>query len=269
MLRLQPLHTILEKYFNEFGYDDTREGLEGLRRVARDELERFQRDEYIGYEAIFELEKTHLLRQLVRWHSTIKDVLRGYEGEMKTEEFFGDYDDLGRFILEDGYVIRLRGKIDLIAKATSSNSVLVVDFKSGGSYRYSDIEKDITASGTKLQLPIYANIASEMYGPDADIQSAYWFVFETGNSRIRPANPMTLEDANKRFAPVLTTIVNGIREGKYPANPGNRDSRADDVSWKNCRYCAYTDVCPENRLISWDRKKSSPDLNDYTMLTEG
>ena len=264
------VHSILEKFFATYGFDDTDEGLKGLRQVAKAEFDRFQREEYIGYAAIFEIEKNQLLRQLEEWHRANMSVLHGYEGEMKPEQPFGyDRDNLGWITLEDGYELRLRGKIDLIAIADSNDAALVLDFKTGNTARYSDIEKDITAAGTKLQLPIYSHVASELLGNIPNVRSAYWFVFENRTTRLRPKMPADLNEAMDRFNPVLETIVNGIRKGKFPANPGKRSYRSGGPPWENCRHCVYSDVCPSNRLIAWDRKKVSPDLTQYVELAEG
>lgn len=263
------VHSILEQFLKEFGPDSTSEGLNQLRQTALEEFDRFQRDDYIGYNAIFDLEKDQILRQLEQWHQTNLDVLSGYEGEMMTEVPFGFEDPLGRMTLEDGFTFQFRGKVDLIALSSARNRALVVDFKTGRSSSYSDIEKDVTASGTKLQLPLYARITNELLENSADVDAAYWFVFQSGSTRLRPKIPVSLEATDERFDEVMSTVVDGIRLGLFPARPGDRDTRGDGPPWKNCKYCAYSDVCSTDRLIAWNRKKSSPALTGYVALAEG
>ena len=263
------VHSILEQFLKDFGVDDSDEGLEALREVARAEFDSFQRQEFIGYDAIFDLEKHQILRNLEEWHRTHLDVLYGYEGKLKTEKAFGyEGSELGQLHLDDGFSVQLRGKIDLIASTPDGDSALVLDFKTGGSGKYSNVEKDVTDSGTKLQLPIYSMVASEILGQTPDIQAAFWFVFGSGRTRLRPTSKVMMMDALDRFKPVINTIVDGIRSGAFPAHPGKNSSYNDNSSWENCRYCPYTQVCTSDRLIAWDRNKTSPILEDYVALTE-
>ena len=264
------VHSILERFFEGFRPEETGEGLIRLREVAHEAFERFLRDEYIGYPAIFELEKVRLLTQLEEWHRDFMKVMSGYDGKVMPEVPFGYEDDsLGNIKTSDGFSLRLRGKIDLVAVSPAGDQAQVLDFKSGSTGSYSDIEKDVTASGTKLQLPIYALIAREILGPATEISAAYWFVFEKGNKRLRPEHKISMEVAQEKFAPVLETIVGGIRAGNFPARPGDRDSWGDGPPWKNCKHCDYSDACHSDRLILWDRKKSSSQLSGYLTLAEG
>ena len=264
------VHSILEEFFSRFGIDASDEGLEHLMDISNEVCDRFLREEYIGSASIFELERVNLLRQLSHWHRNNLDVLDGYEGELMTERRFGYEDDrLGHLALMSGLPVRLRGKIDLIAVSKSSERALVLDFKSGNSGRYTDIDKDVTASGTKLQLPIYSLMAREILGADIDVSAAYWFVFHDKSIRTRPKSPVNIESARKRFASVIETIVGGIHKGNFPARPGDRYAYGDGPPWKNCKHCAYSDACTTDRLILWDRKKSAPELFDYVSLAEG
>ena len=274
-LELSPLdkgilvHSILEQFLKKHGVDRSDEGLLALREVAQTEFDRFQREEFIGYGTIFDLEKVKLLRDLETWHRTSLDALVGYDGELKTEASFGLGDEkLGQILLNDGFAIQLRGRIDLIAVAPGGDRALVLDFKTGRT-SYHEIEKNVTDAGKKLQLPIYSIVANEILGQDADIEAAFWFVFLHGANEFRPRNYVTLEEATEHFRPVISTIIDGIRSGAFPAHPGERNRFNDASSWDNCRYCAYDDVCSSNRLISWDRKKTSPVLEGYVAMSEG
>ena len=269
------VHAVLEEFFREHakrGLRGDQQELSVLREVARNEFARYQSKEYIGYNAIFDLEKAQLLRQLEEWHRSASEVLEDHNHEMMVEVPFGNENDkLGWIELEDGTSIRLRGKIDLIAIGTSG--VLVMDFKTGRSSSYSDVEKDVTASGTKLQLPIYSIVAQQLLGHEEEVRSAYWFVFQPGSIRLRPRAPIELGTGIERFNDVMGIIVKGIRSGAFPANPGARESRggSGDVRppWKNCRHCVYSDICPSNRLIAWGNKNNAVELLEYRELAEG
>ena len=274
-LELSPLdkgilvHSILEQFLKKHGVNRSDEGLLALREVAQTEFDRFQREEFIGYGAIFNLEKIKLLRDLETWHRTSLDALVGYDGELKTEASFGRGDEnLGQILLNDGFAIQLRGRIDLIAVTPGGDRALVLDFKTGRT-SYHEIEKNVTDAGKKLQLPIYSIVANEILGQDADIEAAFWFVFLRGANEFRPKNYVTLEEATEHFRPVISTIMDGIRSGAFPSRPGERSRYGEGSSWDNCRYCPYDDVCTSDRLIAWDRKKASPELEDYVALAEG
>jgi len=275
LLVLSPLdkgllvHAILERFLRDIGPDGTDFGLESLRKISHEEYDRFQAEDFIGYQAIFELEKVQLLRQLEQWHQANLDVLTEYDGEMMTEVPFGFRDSIGLTNVDEHTSFQFRGMIDLIALSRDGSHALVADFKTGRSTYYSDIEKDVTAAGTKLQLPIYARVADEILDNRAEISAAYWFVFQNGSTRLRPKIPVTLEETELRFGDVLSTIVGGISKGTFPARPGNRSAYGDVASWENCRYCAYSDVCASDRMVAWDRKKSSAELADYVALAEG
>ena len=274
-LELSPLdkgilvHAILEEFLKNHGADSSDEGLSALREVALNEIDRFQREEFIGHRAIFELEKVKLLRDLETWHRTNLDVLIGYDGEFKTEESFGrDGTNLGQIPLDDGASIQLRGRIDLIAISSEGDRALVLDFKTGRR-SYTEVEKDLTDAGKKLQLPIYSIVANEILGHTVDVEAAFWFVFLSGVSRLRPSNMVGLPEAQDRFQKVLPTIIRGIRSGTFPSRPGERSRYGEGSSWDNCKYCPYDDVCTSDRLVAWDRKKTSPELGDYVALAEG
>lgn len=262
------VHKILEEFLEHHGADRSPQGSLALREIAQTEFERFQRQDFVGYPAVFELEKTRLLRDLETWHRTKLDALVGFDGEFRTEESFPkDDDSLGQIRLNDGFTVQLRGQIDLIAISPERDRALVLDFKTGGS-SYTRIDKDITDSGQKLQLPIYSMVANEILGGSVDIETAYWFVFLSGADEYRPKSYATFESAAKEFEPVIATIIDGIRSGSFPARPGKTNSYGDRASWDNCKYCPYDAVCPSNRLISWERKKTAPMLEDYVALAE-
>ena len=263
------LHSILERFFARFGVDASEEGRENLTQVAMELCDEFLRDEYTGSRAIFEIARRDLIRRLKHWHQKNLDVLRGYDGELITEFRFGFEDDLGIYMLRDGTPIHFRGMIDLIAISKSGESALVLDFKSGNSGSFSKIDKDVTDSGTKLQLPIYSLVAREILGDYADISAAYWFVYHDTGIRLRPKSRVGFDAAQEQFDPVIETIVDGIREGNFPARPGDRDSHGDGPAWKNCKYCAYSDTCATDRQAQWNWKKSAPELAGYVLLAEG
>ncbi len=264
------VHKILERFLGECGPDGTEKRLSRLHKIANEVFDDFFAREFIGYREIFDLEKAQLLRQLDEWHRADLDVLLDFDGEMMPEKAFGydNEDASGRMELSSGFSFQMRGKIDLIAVAESGDRALVLDFKTGNSSSYTDLDKDVTAAGTKLQPAVYSLVASRLLGGEANVSSAYWFVFQRGSGRLRPKQPMYLEDAQDRLTFALDVIVGGIRQGIFPARPGERDTYRNGPPWKNCKHCAYSDVCTADRLVAWNRKKSGEELKAYVGMAE-
>ncbi len=264
------VHKILERFLGECGPDGTEEGLSKLRKIANEVFDDFFAREFIGYSEIFDLEKAQLLRQLEEWHRADLDVLLDFDGEMMPEKAFGydNEDASGRMELNGGFSFQMRGKIDLIAVAESGDRALVLDFKTGNSSHYRDLDKDVTAAGMKLQPAVYSLVASRLLGGSSNVSSAYWFVFQRGGGRLRPKQPTYLEDAQDRLTFALDVIVGGIRQGIFPARPGKRDTSRSGPPWKNCKHCAYSDVCTADRLVAWNRKKSDEGLKAYVGMAE-
>ena len=261
------VHKILETYLELHGVDPTAQGGQALREVAVAEIDRFQSEDFIGFNSIFELEKVRLLKDLETWHRTSLGALVGYDAEFMTEQSFGREDTFGQVELDDGFTIKLRGQIDLIAISPNRERARVLDFKTGRT-SYTEIDKDVTDAGRKLQLPIYSKAAFEILGGSTDIDAAYWFVFLTGADEFRPKNYASFESATKEFSPVIASIMGGIRAGAFPARPGARRNSRDVNSWENCLYCPYDTVCSSNRLTEWNRKKTASVLQDYVTLAE-
>ena len=64
----------------------------------------------------------------------------------------------------------------------------------------------------------------------------------------------------------MSTIVEGIRAGVFPANPGASGDRGQP---ENCRFCDFDSLCPSRRIEIWERKKEDPLLDSYLRLASG
>ena len=174
--------------------------------------------------------------------------------------------------LPDGAQVRFRGKIDRIDANASGNDVLVLDYKTGGSKSYDALNKDPIDRGKRLQLAIYSLAARQAMGEDTTIQAAYWFVSGKGNFTLMPSKePVNIADEKvmSRFGEGITTIVDGIRQGLFPANPGEGDPNNSQYGESNCRWCDFKTLCPSRRDVQWERKKHASELADYVQLAEG
>ena len=157
--------------------------------------------------------------------------------------------------------LRFRGFIDRIDLSPSGDTALVLDYKSGKTNAYANMDKDPVQRGKRLQLPVYGLAARQLLGDAVDIKVAYWFVTENGKFATRPPRkPGTLDDMLDAFAPVVGTITEGIGVGLFPANPGKDGN--------NCRYCEFKNLCPTRRELHWRRKRNDPRLSAYVAMAD-
>ena len=159
--------------------------------------------------------------------------------------------------LSDGRTLRFRGRIDRVDRAVGGGLV-VTDFKTGKKQYYNKVSEDLPdANGQYLQLPLYGLAARERLArPDADVEARYWFLTDGGRVVGHPLSDPVLE----RFDLVLTTIVDGIERGLFPARPPKSSYGI------GCDYCDPDDLGTKSRTDLWDRKRLDPRLDDYRRL---
>ena len=157
--------------------------------------------------------------------------------------------------------IRFRGIIDRIDVSPSGGAALVLDYKTGGTDDYTNMNKDPVRRGTRLQLPVYGLAARQLLGDEVDVKAAYWFVSAKGDFKTRPVKPEPLDEMLEPFADAVETISDGITKGLFPANPGKNGA--------NCRYCDFKNLCPTRRERHWQRKRGDERLAAYASMAEG
>jgi hypothetical protein len=98
-------------------------------------------------------------------------------------------------------------------------------------------------------------------------QARYWFTGEGWPDAVAVA--VDLDDARERFVDVVTTIVDGVEGGCFPAVPGARsyDWRTQRESHESCRYCDFDDLCPVDRGTVWERKSGADAYVPFHELT--
>ena len=162
--------------------------------------------------------------------------------------------------LDDGEDLELsiRGRIDRVAFDPGGHAMAVTDYKTGGSSRYSALTDDVVDKGTSLQVPLYMAAARNLF-PEVEpslLFGFYWFVFEPGaDSMIAPKGRVSWEEVEARLREVIGVIVQGIRNGEFPARPGVREFMTG--TWANCGYCPYDAACDSGRAATWGNKLGS------------
>lgn len=169
--------------------------------------------------------------------------------------------------LTDGTRIGFRGMADRLDMSADGSSVLVIDYKTGSARSYRELERDVIDRGKRLQLGIYSLAARNIEPAAERVRAAYWFATARGGFQFAPHSYLDMGDerANRRFREGVSTIVEGIRRGLFPANPG----RQDRGRGSNCRFCDFDSLCPARRDEFWEAKRADPILSGYVALAGG
>jgi ATP-dependent helicase/nuclease subunit B len=201
------------------------------------------------------------------------DELRAASGAAPTavELMFGD-DGTPPVALttSGGRAITFKGSIDRVDRSPDGRVLAVYDYKTGRAASFDKLRDaieagDITAAGTKLQLPIYALAARTAYPGAQQVSAHYWFVASGEGQR---GTEVTVDD-DRRFQEVMDVVVEGIEDGTFPANPGAESWDRGRWVQANCKWCDYEAVCPTTRGGAWVQLRTKPELRRYVELAEG
>jgi len=148
----------------------------------------------------------------------------------------------------------LRGIVDRIDLSADGSAAWVIDYKSGSTGAYRDMGAQPLAGGTKLQLPAYL-----LALPPGVVRAEafYWFITQAGGFERKSYAPTA--DLNERFELTLRAIADGIRDGAFPAVPGEYNSHFN--TFEHCKYCEFDRICARRREEAFDEKR-----NDTAML---
>ena len=279
------VHDILEKFVNTVRAQNTipapteawnEDHHRELRRIANEHFEEAEARGVTGKSVMWQIARDEMLIDLsafldadLRMRQQFGVSPIGVEAEfgMSSEGW-----QPAELTLPDGAQVRFRGKIDRVDADSNHNNVLVLDYKTGSDYSYRKLKDDPIDRGQHLQLAIYALAARQALGAHTlgkypAVSAAYWFVTGRGNFALMPSSPVSIgnDDVAARFEDGISTIVGGIRQGLFPANPGDPDRG----SFANCRFCDFKSLCPSRRDVQWRRKSQAPALSEYVRLTDG
>ncbi len=239
--------------------------------IGRRLAERAERQGLTGRTLLWERDREALLADLAELLD--RDAARDGEtrGQILSSEFRFGLDGGAAAVaydLGDGTAVRFRGVVDRVERR-ADGSVIVVDYKSGGTRTYRNLDgDDPTLAGTKLQLPIYALAAGAHFGA-GDVTSAvdhaaYWFITaEPGRwSWLGLGVDKRLMG---RFDQVVNMIVSGIRSGVFP---GHAEAADDRTSHTVCPYCDPDGLGTADVRRAWQRKRSDNAVAPFAALVE-
>ncbi len=165
----------------------------------------------------------------------------------------------------DGRRLLVRGKADRIDR-TADGRLVVIDYKSGRFDRYVKLNaRDPVLGGTRLQLPVYAYAARDVYAGSGDepVEACYWFVGRGDNRRIGYQVDVSVATV---FMRAVRAIVDGIEAGMFIGRPVPPGPRGPFVP---CHYCDPDGLGTAQRWREWERKSGAPELGGYRALLEG
>ncbi len=161
------------------------------------------------------------------------------------------------------------GSVDRV-DVTDTGDLVVIDYKTGSGKGYDAIPKlgaapkesdDLVDRGRKLQLVLYAMATRAHFSPPARSISAYYWFVEQGELHRGAA---VGSDEESRLLEVLDVTVRGIREGVYPAHPGDWNGWS---GWEGCRFCPYDRACASSRGEVWLSISTADPVRAYAELT--
>ncbi len=158
--------------------------------------------------------------------------------------------------------VTLRGYVDRVDRSPDGKRAWVIDYKTGSKRNFEAIKADDDpfAGGTKLQLPTYVEAA----GDAEEVNAAYWFITHKGGYSFIGYEPTPERKA--LFERTLTTIVDGVRAGAFPAVPGEEDEFYG--SFQNCTYCDYDRICSRRRDYEYEAKVEDEAISPWLRVGE-
>ena len=274
------VHGVLEEFIGKAKEESTlpqpgepwsRQHRAALESIARSHFQEAENRGVTGKRLIWALEQDDILNDLYSFLEA-DTGLRGRFGvsPVHFEARFGRDGDpwpAAELPVDGAPPLKFRGVIDRVDVDSSGRNVLVMDYKTGSSRPYAGLKDDPIDKGKHLQLAVYSLAARRALGADANVTAAYWFTSSRGGFALAPPEPLDIasEDTLGRFKEGVSTIVSGIKNGLFPANPGE----PDQGDFTNCRFCDFKSLCPSRKDALWRRKKGYPLLAGYLQLSEG
>jgi len=145
-----------------------------------------------------------------------------------------------------GSLLRLRGKIDRVDE--NLEGVTVIDYKTGGVYRFAGTEA--FDGGRRLQTALYAYAAESLFNGKI-VSGEYHFPTVKGQNQIRAFDRQTLAQVTE----LVDTMLSGVEEGRFVPTDEPKD----------CQYCDFRAICRvtegsrwgslESPLTEWSKKQ--------------
>lgn len=238
---------------------------ERLHEIVERQCDSLEARGLVGKRLFWSRDRRRIVHEVLRVLS--EDPARQHPGEVIAAELaFGLGDNAPvEHRLPDGRSVAFRGSADRVDRE-ADGTLAVIDYKTGSTYSFTDISRrdgDRLVRGTKLQLPVYALAAQRAHGSSTTpVHAYYWFITEKGN--YRPIGYVVDDEVIGRFDEVLTTILDGLEAGHFPARPSGKSYEF----FVSCEYCDPDHLGTGGRRREWERTREDPALFAYRELAE-
>jgi RecB family exonuclease len=235
--------------------------LERIANVAATVFEEFERAGLTGRPLLWSIERVMILRDLRGFVRNDMDW-RAQSGArpVAAELAIGGPGSPFKINLPEGRRVRFRGVVDRVDRC-ADGSIVVIDYKTGRVPSGWKADADPIDRGRRLQLPVYALGVGAREG-DAPVRADYWYV--TTKEKFARRSVDMNSDLVARFSEAVTTIVDGIESGIFPARPGPVGRHG----FTNCGICEFTSACPPDRDRRWERLRNDAAVRQYVALAE-
>ncbi|MFH1016774.1 MAG: PD-(D/E)XK nuclease family protein [Pseudomonadota bacterium] len=241
---------------------------ETLRTVAAEVFAEAEQSVPLGHQLLWETERAFL----------ISDLAALLDAELKLSSLFVPYDFEVRFGTparneEEGALstdspveiraregtIRLKGRVDRVDLSPDGKQARILDYKTGSFDRAHDNAFD---NGRSVQLAVYL-LSLRVLLPGVDAERSEASLLSTaygGGFRTVSFSGVALKAREPEFVTILDTVVQGIRAGFFPPNPGS--------NLKHCQQCDFTRICGSGVGRVFERKEADPAISTLNVLKE-
>lgn len=230
-----------------------------LEEIAQGSFRAVQEKGITGYPLLWELHSAQILSDL---HTFLQKEIEA-ENEFIPDRFevsFGKGTDLPvQMALPDGTKLNLSGRIDRIDVNCSRTAIRVIDYKTG---KFWINEQTVFEGGKKLQLSLYLLAAAELYGLSNLEESVaqYYYISSAGKFHVHPFAGTKWEEKRERLARLLQIINAAMRQGLFPATPGEEK--------QHCKVCDFQLICEKAVDRIHRLKWSSAELEFQRLLRD-
>lgn len=234
-----------------------------LREIATAVGERYSAQGLAGHPRLWARERAAILNDLELMLDADSEYRAANSAQVvATEVAFGMHGHPAVGVHVASGVVNMAGSIDKVDR-TSEGKLIVTDIKTGKADGFKDIEVDVVAAGTKLQLPVYVAAAAQKFDvtdPD-EVEAEYWFVRRDRGKRIAAALD---EERRARYQSAVGTVVESIAEGMFPAKP----PESPDLMFVRCPYCNPDGIGHAEARLRYERKRHDPALASLMGLVD-
>ncbi|MDQ0617340.1 PD-(D/E)XK nuclease family protein [Arthrobacter globiformis] len=248
------VHQVLEDYVRSITKDGLPPSSDRLMELADGAFEEVANPAWLSH--VWERNQAMLRQDLKRVLADDQDRFDDGWKYLAEEASFGPEDTDSHppveLTLEDGTVVRFRGKVDRIDQQ-SDGSVRVIDYKTGKADKYKSLKEHPTAEGSRYQLPVYGLFARTLADSSANVSAEYWFISKAGG--FAKIGYSVTDEVVEQLRADVGLIISALRNGIFPPRP------------ESDRYVNFTTMMGAQELGQrWLKLQNAPELEPYAQL---